>query len=275
MKRILASIPTERDFQGLIDAAASVTRSFNASLDAVAIGYETTSVSFAVAGGTALPNIYEIERERAQARAEAALGIVAAEAKRAAFACECIPMTRTPFEAISTMGALARLYDLTIVLQGDAEFDTFDNTLPKEILFEAGGPLLFIPYTFKGALNTANIGIAWDGSRLAARAVRDALPFLKTAANISIVTVNGTTHSETSAGALVTYLAHQGLSATITRIAAAPADIQPALLSIAADMSFDMIVMGGYGHSRLKERLLGGVTRGMLESMTVPTLMSH
>ncbi|SNT43362.1 Universal stress protein family protein [Tardiphaga sp. OK246] len=275
MNSILTSIPTERGFRGLIDAAASLATTFDTRLDAVAIGYETTSIGLAVEGGTAVAAIYEIERERAQARAEGALSIVVAEAQRRSFQCKCIPMTATPFEAASTIGALARLYDLTIVLQPEVEVESYDNTLPQEILFEAGGPVLFVPYTFRGPLKMSNIGIAWDGSRLAARAVRDAMPFLKNAENITLITVNDTTHPETSAQALQARLIHQGLRVTVSRSFAAPADIQPMLLSIAADTGLDLIVMGGYGHSRLKERILGGVTRGMLESMTVPTLMSH
>jgi nucleotide-binding universal stress UspA family protein len=275
MNSILASIPTERDFQGLTDAAASLAKTFNTRLDAIAIGYETTSIGLAVEGGTAVAAIYDIERERAQARAEAALSIVEAKAQRSSFQCRCLPMTATPFEAASTIGALARLYDLTVVLQPEAEVASYDNTLPQEILFEAGGPVLFIPYTFKGPLRMSNIGIAWDGSRLAARAMRDAMPFLRNAENVTLITVNDTAHRETSAQALQAHLTHQGLRVTVSRSFAAPADIQPMLLSIAADTGLDLIVMGGYGHSRLKERILGGVTRGMLESMTVPTLMSH
>lgn len=275
MKSILAGIPTERRFRGLLDAAASLVKQFEASLDAVAIGYETTSIGLAVEGGTAVAAIYDIERERAQGRAEAALAIVNAEAQRQSFNCRCIPMTRIPFEAAQTFGALSRLYDLTIVAQPEDDIETYDNTVPQEILFEAGGPVLFVPYTFGGQLKVRNIGIAWDGSRLAARAVRDAMPFLKKAESISLITVNDTVHPETSAQSMQAHLVRHGLPVSVNRIFAAPIDIHPTILSVAADASLDLIVMGGYGHSRLKERILGGVTRSMLTSMTVPTLMSH
>lgn len=275
MNSILVSIPTERSLQGLVEATASLAKKFNASLDAVAIGYETTSVGLAVEGGTAVAAIYDIERERAQERAAAALAIVEAESHRNSFQCRCIPMTRIPFEAAQTIGALARMYDLTIVSQPEVELDTYDNVLPQEILFESGGPVLFIPYTFRGAVRTSNIGIAWDGSRLAARAVRDSMPFLKSAEAISLVSVNDPAHPDTSAEAMKSHLAKQGLPVSVHHISASPADIQPTLLSFAADASIDLLVMGGYGHSKLRERILGGVTREMLVSMTVPTLMSH
>jgi nucleotide-binding universal stress UspA family protein len=146
--------------------------------------------------------------------------------------------------------------------------------MPQEILFQSGGPVLFIPYTHKGPLEPKRIGIAWDGSRLAARAVRDAAPFLARAQAITIISVNEAP-AEASAAALTTHLARRGLAARTERMTADHADIQPTILSIAADAGLDLIVMGGYGHSRLHERILGGVTRDMLQSMTVPTLMSH
>jgi nucleotide-binding universal stress UspA family protein len=74
---------------------------------------------------------------------------------------------------------------------------------------------------------------------------------------------------------LAAHLARHGLKAEVERINAGRADVQPLILSIAADASMDLLVMGAYGHSRLQERLLGGVSRGMFQSMTVPTLMSH
>jgi nucleotide-binding universal stress UspA family protein len=74
---------------------------------------------------------------------------------------------------------------------------------------------------------------------------------------------------------LLMHLARHGVAPKVERLRAEPADVQPTILSVAADVGIDLIVMGGYGHSRLQERILGGVTRGMLESMTVPTLMSH
>jgi nucleotide-binding universal stress UspA family protein len=165
---------------------------------------------------------------------------------------------------------------LTVVLQPEPDRDTFDNTVPQEILFQSGGPVIFIPYTHKGPFEPTHIGIAWDGSRLAARALRDAAPFLARAQTITIISVNeNEIPAEVSAATLATHLARQELTAGIVRMSADRTDIQPMILSIAADSGLDLIVMGGYGHSRLNERILGGVTRGMLRSMTVPTLMSH
>ncbi len=88
------------------------------------------------------------------------------------------------------MTASARLHDLTVVLQPKPDRDTFDNVMPQEILFEPGGPVLFIPYTHEGPLVAKRLGITWDGSRLAARALRDAAPFLARADAVTIISIN-------------------------------------------------------------------------------------
>jgi nucleotide-binding universal stress UspA family protein len=276
LKNLLVHIPSERSIRPIADSAISLAARHAAHLDAVSVGFEITNVGLALDGGAAVAAILESEHESALARANAALAVFETEARNTGIAYGLQPFTGNPAETAATVGTLARLYDLTIVLQPEPDRDTFDNTLPQEILFLSGGPVLFIPYTHQGPFEPKHIGIAWDGSRLAARAVRDAAPFLARAQTITIISVNDTEISpDVSAAALAAHLARRGLVARIERMAAARTDIQPTILSIAADIDLDLIVMGGYGHSRLQERILGGVTRGMLQSMTVPTLISH
>jgi nucleotide-binding universal stress UspA family protein len=276
LKNLLVHIPSERPIRPVVDAAVSLAVTRAARLDAVSIGYETTNVDLAPDGGAAIAVVIEIERERALAQANAALAVFETEARNAEISYGLKPLTGASVEVATTISALARLYDLTVVLQPEPGVDTFDNTIPQEILFQSGGPVLLIPYTHKGPFEPKHIGIAWDGSRLAARALRDAAPFLARAHAITIITVNAAEiPAEISAATLVAHLARRGLAAGIVSMSADRSDIQPTILSIAADTGLDLIVMGGYGHLRLQERILGGVTRGMLQSMTVPTLMSH
>jgi nucleotide-binding universal stress UspA family protein len=217
-----------------------------------------------------------MEHENAQQRADAALSVFDTEARNANITYNLKAITGAMYDAAAQVGAMARLADLTILLQPDYERDTFDNLLPVEVLFQCGGPVLFIPHIHKGPLGFKRIGIAWDGSRLAARALRDAAPFLKDAQEIVIVSINEPSKPENpSAADLAAHLARRGLRAKLEHTSADSADVQPTILSIAADTGLDLIVMGAYSHSRLQERLLGGVTRGMLQSMTVPTIMSH
>jgi nucleotide-binding universal stress UspA family protein len=181
----------------------------------------------------------------------------------------------SPAETTEFIGGHARLCDLTVVSQPEPDSLSFDNLLPQEILFQAGAPVLVMPYTFRGALRIGRIGICWDGSRLAARALRDAMPLLSQADKLSIIAVNKSVSDEASPARLAARLASLGLPAKIIAVQSDHSNIQPTILSVAADEGLDMLVMGGYGHSRLQETVLGGVTREMFRSMTVPTLMSH
>jgi nucleotide-binding universal stress UspA family protein len=276
LKNLLVHIPSERPMRPVIDSAVSLAVARAAHLDAISVGYESANIGLAVDGGAAVATVFEMERERALARANAALAVFEVEASNAGITYGIQALTGLPVDAAATVSASARLYDLTIVQQPDSDRHTFDNTMPQEILFQSGGPVLFIPNTHKGPFEPRRIGIAWDGSRLAARAVRDAASFLTRAQAITIISINESQEpASATAAALATHLARHGLTAQIERASADHADIQPIMLSIAADAGIDLIVMGGYGHSRWQERILGGVTRGMLQSMTVPTLMSH
>ncbi|MCG2625114.1 universal stress protein [Bradyrhizobium sp. WYCCWR 13023] len=275
-KDILVHIPTERPMRAVIDGSISLAAGLNAHVDAVAVGYVASTTAYVMEGGAAVAAVFEMERERALERAEAALAVFRSEAGNADISCTCHPIGAIPVDAASSLGEMARLHDLSVVLQPDPEQVTFDNEVPREILFQAGGPVLFLPYTYRGAFTAKRIGICWDGSRVAARALRDAATFLARAEEIAIIAINeADTAPDASANNLAKHLGRRGLSPRTISLSATRADIQPTILSLAADENLDLLVMGGYGHSRLQERFLGGVTRAMLEAMTIPTLMSH
>lgn len=276
-KSLLVHIPTERSTRAAIDGSISLALSCGAHLDAFAIGFETiNSVPFVAEGGAAVASIYEFEYERALERAHAALATFEIEAKAAKIAYHSRALAGTFGEIIETIGAAARLYDLTIVSQGEPDQGAFDNRLPQELLLQTGGPLLMLPYTFHGVFKAARIGICWDGSRLAARALRDAMPLLAQADALIVITLNASDVPVESAPAqLARHLARNGLSVKSISLEASLGDVQPSILSLAADGCLDLLVMGGYGHSRLQETIFGGVTREMFQSMTVPVLMSH
>lgn len=275
-KNLLVTIPTERSPQPVIDGAISLATRCQAQLDAVAVGYESSSLPLVAEGGAAVASIFEVEREKALERAQAALAVFEAEARRAGLVHSSRAISALQGEAAAILGASARLYDLAVVAQPEFARDTFDNTLSQEILFQSGGPVLFMPYTFKGAFQAKRVGICWDGSRLAARAVRDAMPLLEQAETITVITINAANvPADADAAHLVRYLARLKVRTEIDSLKTEKANIQSSILSLAADESLNLLVMGAYGHSRLKETVFGGVTRDMLESMTVPTLMSH
>jgi nucleotide-binding universal stress UspA family protein len=277
-RNILVHIPTERPARPVIDVAVSLTTARRTHLDAIAIGYESaSSAGLMVEAGAAVAAVMDVERERAQERAEAAISVFDVEAKLANIAYGARALAALPVEAEQTIGELTRLYDLTVVLQPEPSNASYDNVIPQAVLFSSGGPVLMVPYIHKGPLQARHVGIAWDGSRLAARALRDAMPFLTVAEAVTVITVNEDRQEagEASADQVVSHLARRGIKANLERLIADRGDVQGTILSIAAEDDIDLLVMGGYGHSRLQERILGGVTRGMFESMTVPVLMSH
>ena len=275
-RNILVHIPSERPVRPVIEVAVALAMARRSRLDAVAIGYEAMGgVGMLVgSGGAAIAAVVGAEQERARERADAAISVFEVEAKLAEIAYGVRSFAAIPAEAGEAIGALARLYDMTIVLQPDSSNSSYDNYIPQEVLFNSGGPMLMVPYIHKGPLDTHHVGIAWDGSRLAARALRDAMPFLMGAKAVTVIAVNEKA-GEASSDQLINHLARRGIAAKVQRLAVESGDVQGAILSIAAESNMGLLVMGGYGHSRLHERILGGVTRGMFESMTVPVLMSH
>ena len=275
-RNLLVHIPTERSARPAVDGSISLAMACNAHLDAIAIGYESANIPFVAEGGAAVVSIYELDHERAEERAASALGVFETEAKLAGISHSGRAVVCVPAEASSMLVASARLHDLTIVSQPEPDCATYDNHLPQDVLFGSGGPVLFLPYTFHGAFTAKRIGICWDGSRLAARALRDAMPLLGEADALKIIAIDaGAEPIAPEPAKLVAHLTRIGLPADIISLPADRSEIQPSILSLAADESLDLLVMGGYGHSQLQELIIGGVTREMLRAMTVPTLMSH
>jgi nucleotide-binding universal stress UspA family protein len=227
-----------------------------------------------VEGGAGVAAMMGAEEERAEERANAAIAVFEIEAKLAKIAYGTRTFATIPAEAGRAISALARLYDMTIVLQPEASQVSYDNEIPQHVLFNSGGPMLMVPYIHKGPLDAHHVGIAWDGSRLAARAVRDAMSFLIGAKAVTVIAINEEA-GEASSDQLAAHLGRRGIAARVQRLTVDRGNVQGAILSVAAESNMGLLVMGGYGHSRLHERILGGVTRSMFDCMTVPVLMSH
>ncbi len=177
----------------------------------------------------------------------------------------------------------ARCADLTVVSQPAPEQAGWSLAarLVTAVLLEGGRPVLVVPYVGASEIIGTNIVIAWDGGREASRAVADALPILVRARKVTIACLDP---SASARGAdtiardrLLAYLRRHGVSARVESGDLDEADIGIGdwLLSRVADLGGDLIVMGGYGHSRWREQVLGGATRAVLAEMTVPVLMAH
>lgn len=279
IKDILVHIPTERPIRPVLDASISLASAFKARLDALATAYVSTGATYMVAGAAAaaVAAVFENAQQEADQRAVAALTVFETEARHAGVSYDLRAIADIPIEAAASIAAASRLYDLSVVLQPDLGRQTSDNMISTEIVLQAGGPVLMIPHIFRGAFKAKRIGICWDDSRLAARALKDARPFLAQAEALYAISINGVEGppADASPQKLAEHLGDAGLPVKLIDLPAKHADIQPSILSLAADENLDMLVMGAYGHSRLQEGLLGGVTREMLRTMTIPTLMSH
>lgn len=147
---------------------------------------------------------------------------------------------------------------------------------PEKLLLSGRRPMLLVPYIGFETMGT-RVGIAWNGSAEASRAVFDALPVLKKAKSVALITVDmeGGADAPASAEAMAQSLERHGITAGVHHSVSAGVDIGSVLLSRLADDGIDLLVMGGYGHSRLREFVFGGATRSILQQMTVPVLMSH
>jgi len=258
-----------------VDYAVSMAEIFEAHLLAVAVSYDPI-IPGTVMGGIP-PEIIDGQRRESDKKAGAAKARFEQAAKRAGISYETRIINASLQGAADMIGRLGRRFDLMIVGQPDRQKSSADQVVDEGVLFESGRPVIFVPFIQKGAAKLERMMICWDGGRAAARAVADSLPLLKKAKQVEVVIISDKPgkSDEVPGADLGQHLARHGLKVDVKRITSPDIDVPSTILSHAADSSADMIVMGGYGHSRLKERILGGVTRGMLQSMTVPTLMSH
>jgi nucleotide-binding universal stress UspA family protein len=174
----------------------------------------------------------------------------------------------------------ARYADLTIVGQANPDAPAVvPPDLTERLVLGAGRPVLLVPYAGTFATLGERVLVAWSATREAARAVHDALPLLDATSKVTAVTVVERDRPEVDeqepAEQLARHLARHGVQAEGSLIVSEDVDVGALLLSRAADLVADLIVMGAYGHSRLREIVLGGATREIFRSMTVPVLMAH
>ena len=255
--------------------AISIAETFDAHAAAVAFSYEPV-IPATIMGGIPA-SLIEQQRTDNEKAARDAVNKFEAAAKREGISFESRILSASVPGAADMFGAMARRFDLSVVAQSEADRLAPEEVIVEGALFASGRPVIVVPYIQKSGLKLDRVIVAWDASRNAARAVADALPLLAKAKAIDVVIVaSERPKSDEIAGADIgQHLARHGLNVEVKRIVATDTDVADTLLSHAADTAADFMVMGGYGHSRLREFVLGGATRGILSSMTIPVLMSH
>lgn len=274
LKDILVYMDGSREAPATLAAACTLARSHDAHLTGLAVdgppeipGYAAIEIP-----PSAL-EIIEAQRKEAAARARdmfdkavAAAGITSRSRWSLA--------RGMPLESLSLR---SRYADLVVVSQSDAERqqNTANEELVDDLILVSGRPILVIPYI--GA--PANIGkkvlVAWNASREAARAVADAMPILQAAESVEVFAVEPNGIGDVPGADIAEHLARHGVNASANKTTGLDIDVGDVLLNQIADSGADLIVMGGYGHSRMRELVLGGATRHILQHMTVPALFSH
>ena len=213
-----------------------------------------------------------------QEAVDAAVDAFHAAVKRSLLSAEHIVDTVFERDAPLALANAARRFDLSVITQSEPGGVNNDRLI-EGLLFESGRPVIVVPYIQRDALKLDRVVFCWDGSRPAARAINDALPFLTKAGavNLLIVINEKTTNDEHEIRGvrMGEHLARHNINVEVQTRIAPDIDVASTILSHAADSGATMIVMGAYGHSRVREFILGGATRGILRSMTVPVLMSH
>ena len=267
------SVDPSRDVAG--NYAISLAEAFGAHLAAVAFSYEPVIPPTIM--GSIPASFIDEQREQNDKAASDALARFDEAARRAGISFESRALAASLAGGADMFGRFARRFDIAVVGQAEPNAVAPEELIVEGALFGSGRPVLVVPYIQKGGLTLNRVMVAWDGSRNAARAVADAMPIFGKAKQVDVVVVgNDKGKSDEIPGAdIAQHLARHDLKVDLKRIVATDTDVANTLLSHAADTSADFIVMGGYGHSRLREFILGGATRGILSAMTVPVLMSH
>ena len=186
-------------------------------------------------------------------------------------------------DPVKIVAQLSRYADLTVIGQDNPEsggYGTSDD-LAEHVVLASGRPVLVVPYVGTYPRAGHRVLVAWDASREAARAVADALPLLQMASHVVTRSANPETsgepgrHGDIPGADISRHLARHGVHVEAQQVETKEVSIADMLLNRIADESVDLLVMGAYGHARVREIWLGGVTRSLMKTMTVPVFISH
>jgi len=255
--------------------AASMAGYFNAHLTGVAFIYEPM-ISGVEIGAAVSTSYIDEQMAKSQNAARAAIERFTRSVQGEEISSASRTIEASADEASRKFADIAHAFDIAIVGQVDPHKQAgLDDVMIEAALFESGRPTIVVPYIDTGAFRLDRVTICWDRSRVSTRAIADALPILSRAESIDLLSVYGENAApEPDAIDMAEHLARHGLKVDI-KTAPMANDVASSILNFTAENDTDLLVMGSYGHSRMREFILGGVTSGILNSMTVPTLMSH
>lgn len=273
-KDLLVHVDNTKAYPARLDAAIRLAQAHEAHLTGLYVlplinvpGYAEAQIPL---------EVIEKQRQNMRAQADKAEKVFGAAADKAGIAREWRCVEDDFAHALSVN---ARYVDVVLTGQDDKSDPMSVGGLTERVVFEAGRPVLVIPYIGAGKTIGERVLVAWNASREAIRAVHDALPLLERAKSVTVMAVNppggAAGEGDIPAADVCLHLARHGVRAEADHVEAHDIAVGDMLLSRAADKSIDLLVMGAYGHSRLRELVLGGATRHILGHMTIPVLMSH
>ena len=273
IKDIVVHVDDGRACQGRLSAALELAQSWGAHLVGVYVdpGLRLPVMVDAPMSPEFMDRLEEERRERIEAAKSLFDKLATASGGSTEWRC-------VEGELVGAVRLHGRYGDLVVVGQeGDDDEKIVYRGLPDSLVLELGRPMLIVPYIGAPERFGQRVLIAWNGSREAVRAVNDALPLLQRASVVSVLVINPESHrsGDLPGADICLHLARHGVNAQAEHAVANDIDVGDVLLSRASDKDADLIVMGAYGHSRLRETVLGGATKHLLKHMTVPVLMSH
>ena len=277
-RNLLVHLDESEANAGRVEAAVVLARRHQAHLTGLSLAVEPSIPGFVYQQVGA--EVLEAQRQALREQAQETATRFVDHAKRQGLGAEVRVEACLEPDMRRIIDLHARYADLIVMGQADPKDPPMGGAnLAEEVVISSGRPVLIVPYIgIQGSLGE-RVMVAWDAGRESARAVTDSLPILERAKQVIVVAVNprGSTegHGAEPGSDIATHLARHGCAVEVERLESHEIGVGDTLLSYLADRSVDLVVMGAYGHARLKEWVLGGVTRHILEHMTVPVIMSH
>lgn len=269
-----------RDFEaekGVLQAAAAMTDERGGHLTVVCLGIDRTQPGAYYAGANAIA--LQQTLAEAQQSAEAVTSEVRKLLGNWSLQWDCITVTSQIGAIGPIVGDFAQLADLTILRKPyGPDRSVEDVAIVESALFAGRTPILVLPEGHSETVRPRKATIAWNQSAEAITAIRAAMPFLKECEQVNVAIVDPPAHSADRSdpgGRLAEFLVRHGVRVDISVLAKTMPRIADVLCRHVEDQDSDLLVMGGYGHSRFREAILGGATRSMLEVSAVPVLMAH
>jgi nucleotide-binding universal stress UspA family protein len=277
-RNIMVYLDQGKSNQARVDSALAIASTHGAALTGVALIAQPSLAILQRLGVTNAPDLHE----KLRADVQESVDQFHQQAAAAGVEADVLKLECPEGDAPAKLSRVARVYDLSILRQANPDNDdtAFIARLSEEVMFSSGRPVLYMPYIGAHQIPFKRGLIAWDGSRSSARAVHDALPLLENMDQVTILVINSNKMEPSSDGVmpgegLSRHLHRHGISSEIQRLQRGDSSTSTLILNELANTGADLLVMGGYGTPKLREIILGGVTRTVLETMTVPVFMSH